>query len=948
MVKYKKKSEFLMIILIGALLSVYFYSQLINTELPIHSDDAATATDLRDMIEMGNFKWIYWISPLGCLNGVLYVLFGPTEFFLQLFFAIKYFFCITVTLYLAVYNKKIRWCLLPFFVFFALPGNFGIASIQPLKFHVWTELVPLICLLYIFHRGNRISFLNKRDILVLAVFSACGLFERDILIIVTCWLPLIVYCFIYLYQKGYITKYIKYFTVAGMLILIVGKAFFSFVQYNGYGASSFVEIETIFSNLFIGIAGFLSMFNIDIIGTNILQFNTIINGIRLLVLFYAMWCVACIMKDIFKKQIENVNMDEAILAISSIVLVSAFLLGGKREDEISIRYMAYSYYIFLILSCRKLFEIIGNKKLQFQLKTCKVNVITCFFVVCISVTVNPIRLSREENIADELAEQILQMDDELKCGMGSFWVADVVSCLTDYSHEVQASEWNANGTILPYMNEWDSYRNGSRNYNFFIEDCNQGNFGINSNNLLKSFGGYRKKTKICNANVYLYDYDIRTVPLSINADDQVYIKNYSDLEIKNQYILMKKGEELQLQNLYVTSGKIRVTISGDFETNAIALKSDEKATIHLTKNMKSLAIYEITAEQLYDNFDLKVTSNTEAINKIRNIRIERLENCILLPVESEYTLDLSSGYYIFGMEGDDVKNSQMEFEMNGKKMDAEKINSGRMKAAYGIQVINGGKLKVSAYYKGRIKSVYYQNQILGMINNPNRTIYTLNHGMLTKKSEGLLYGPYANLEPGEYLIDIYGSKLDCADIRFTYEGGVSFEDFILIRNNPNHYTYRINLEEDLDAFEVLISDIRDTDLEVDYYAITALNTQFVEKVELSYPYNSQDIYTKAEIDDNRKVITLKSGEFCYGPYVNLQSGKYMLSILGDNLSDSEISITIENGEQRIDHLYKILDTGNKLDIQFEVEEISKNLEIIIKNIQKEEIEIERYTIQSIN
>ena len=79
MVKYKKKSEFLMIILIGALLSVYFYSQLINTELPIHSDDAATATDLRDMIEMGNFKWIYWISPLGCLNGVLYVLFGPTE-----------------------------------------------------------------------------------------------------------------------------------------------------------------------------------------------------------------------------------------------------------------------------------------------------------------------------------------------------------------------------------------------------------------------------------------------------------------------------------------------------------------------------------------------------------------------------------------------------------------------------------------------------------------------------------------------------------------------------------------------------------------------------------------------------------------------------------------------------------------------------------------------------
>lgn len=948
MMNCKKRSEIFLIVIIGALLSVYFYSQLIHTEIPIHSDDAATATDLRDMIEMGNFRWIYWISPLGCLNGMLYLIFGPTEFFLQIFFAIKYFLCITVALYLAVYNKEISWRVLPFFIFFALPGNFGIASIQPLKFHVWTEFVPLVCLAYIFSRGNRICFLNKRDIFIIIIFALCGLCERDILIIVTCWFPLVLYWAIYLYQKGYIAKYMKYFAVAGMFVLIVGKVFFSFAQYDGYGASSFVDVETIFSNLFIGIAGFLAMFNIDIIGSNVLQFNTIINGIRLLILFYSIYCVAIIMKDIFKKQIENVNMDEAILAISSVVLVAAYLFGGKREDEISVRYMAYCYYIFLILSCRKLLEIIDKQKYEIQLNKFRVNLAACFFIVCIAVTVNPVRFFRDENVTDELAEQVLKID-ELKSGVGSFWAADVVSCLTNYKNEVQAGEWYADGTIRPYMNEWDSYRNGNRSYNFFIEDCNRGNFGIHSNNLVKSFGWYQKEMKLCNANVYLYDYDIRTVPLLIHADDKAYLKNYSELEIKNQYICMKEREDLQLHNLYITAGKIRVTISGDFDEKAFELKSDEKAEIHLVESKKNRVIYEITVKQLYKNFEMKVTSNSENIVQIRNIRIERLENCIVLPTEPEYTLDLASGYYIFGIEGEGVKNAQMVFELNEKRINADKINNGRMKVAYGIHLPDGGKLKVSAFYKGSIECVYYQNQILSLINDPNRTIYTIDHGIRMKKSEGLIYGPYESLQSGEYALDIYGSGLDRADIRFTYDGGISFENFVLIQNNPEHYTYRINLEEDLEAFEVLVSDVRETDLEVDYYVLTEVDTKFAENVNLNYLYNSKDISTKSTIDHNRKVITLKSGEFCYGPYVNLQKGTYMLSIFGDHLLDSEISITTENGKQRIDDLHRILDTEKELYIQFELSEMSKNLEIVIKNTtQNREIEIERYTIQTVN
>ena len=114
----------------GALCSLYFYNQLIHIEIPIHSDDAGAVTDLRDIIEFGNARWSYWISPLAWVNGLLYVLLGPTEVFVQSFFTIRYFFCIVLALYIALFHeKKIEWWLLPIFIFFSMPGSFGTASI---------------------------------------------------------------------------------------------------------------------------------------------------------------------------------------------------------------------------------------------------------------------------------------------------------------------------------------------------------------------------------------------------------------------------------------------------------------------------------------------------------------------------------------------------------------------------------------------------------------------------------------------------------------------------------------------------------------------------------------------------------------------------------------------------------------------------------------------------
>lgn len=945
MPKKNKVLSSVCIIAMGVLLAVYFYSQLISTEVPIHSDDAGTATDMRDVIEMGTADWKYWTRPLILLNRLVYMLAGPSELFLQLFFAIKYGICISLTLYLALYfKKKFMWWLLPFFIFFCLPGNFGTASIQPLKFHVWTQIVPLICLVYILTKGNALYLLKKKDLFVIFCFAVFGLIEKDILVIVTCWLPFLLYVLIDVWQKGMIKKYRNHLLAFSMLGLLFGKVFMSAVEYEGYGASSFVRIEDIGNNLVVGITGFLSMFNIELIGSNILQFQTIIGGIRLLVLGYAIWCVAAVIHDIFVVKIENVDMINAILAISVVVLLVVYLFGGMREDAISIRYMAYSYYALLVVSCRKTCELGDEEQFLIRRNRYRVNVLTCFFVICIAVTVNGISFQREENDTDRLAEQ-LQKINTIECGMGSFWTAGVMSCLTNYETEIQAGEIENNGRIVPYLNKWDSYCSGNRNYNFFIEDCERGDFGITAKNLLKNYGIYDKKYELEHANVYVYDYDIRTAPLNINTDSREYMQNYDDLTIENNSIQLKQNECMELDSLYLSVGKIRMSVNGKFEKNALAIELGETASIQMVDKNKNKAVYEITAEKLYEKMKIKLSNRESDVCEIKNICLERLQNSILLQNDVEYTLDLMPGYYIFGIEGSQIKNSEILFDTKGVKHYAKRINNGKNKVAYGIQVLKPGTVNVAIKSKGSVSEIYYQNEIRNSFDHPRRKVYTINDGIRVKKSTGLLYGPYDSLEPGIYEVDIYGESLESTDIRFTYDGGTPLDYAMLIQKNGDHLTYRIEIDDKRELFEVLVSGTDGKDCKVYYYTLTSVDRDSLKKVDLMYDYDDHNIQTSA-VNAEGDELLLNKHDVCYGPYINLAAGKYHLELFGRNLADAEVAVTYQNGEQTVQNIKKDNCTEIKLEMEFVLEETAENVEIVIRNNQNDAVGIKRYKIRS--
>ena len=115
---------------------------------------------------------------------------------------------------------------------------------------------------------------------------------------------------------------------------------------------------------------------------------------------------------------------------------------------------------------------------------------------------DPVTFTRDKNTKDVLTEEMLQIEG-LENGIGSFWNANVISCLSDYQIEIQAGAYQ-NERVKPYFQEWDSYQSGNRKYNFFIED-KENTFGIIEKKLEATYGNYEKKYTVENSNIYVYD-----------------------------------------------------------------------------------------------------------------------------------------------------------------------------------------------------------------------------------------------------------------------------------------------------------------------------------------------------------------------------------------------------------------------------------------------------------
>lgn len=941
--EWMKKRKFFfsitVIVFIGILCSLYFYNQLIHITIPIHSDDAGTATDIRDIIELGNTRWSYWLSPFNWVNGLLYYWFGATEFFLQSFFVFKYFVCITISVFLAMYNeKKITWYFLPLFLFLIMPGCFGTASIHPLKFHVWTIAIPLICLAYILVKGNNINKLNKCNVLVLIMLSVIGIIERDILIVITCWCPFGLYWLIVLLQKGYVKKYIKYILLTGSVGLVIGRFFFAEIIYMGYGANKFTAIRNIFENVLTGISGFLSMFNINLEGNYIIQFSTIIGFIRIVVLFIAFGCVYSRIKELCVKKIENISVIDSIMTISVIVLIFAYLLGGYREDAISIRYVAYLYYIIPVLMCRKLNEIFDEEKIIIVEK--QYNYLLLFVVVCIVVSLDTISFSREKNTTDFLAEK-LENIEYLDCGMGSFWSSGVVSVLTNYNVNIQAGIYD-DDYIVPYLSEWDVYRNGNRFFNFFIEDPD-GDGGINEESITKLYGSCKEKFEIEGKKIYLFDYDIRTKPLILNSKTILpYVNLEQNLRIDNNKIILDPNDMLSLNNLLLSVGKIRLIVKGNELDSLLRLNTNKSLNIVQKSVTDKKIIFDVDIDVIYNDLTFELVNKGDATAKIDSISIMRLENSVKLADFENTKLFLTPGHYIIAMEGQNMKNSSMLFEMDSCEVEVKKINNGNQKVAYELITTEEGILTINSFVKGDVKEAYYQNEICKDLNLTEKKIFSKGNGIYIR--DGLLYGPYIALNEGFYCLDIYGTELDKINIKLQHNGGMPFENAVLVEENNKKISYILNVIDPVEMFEVIITKNGESNINVNYYSVEKLDETEHREIEMNYGYDSASLVTTGTIDVNEQKIILQKDEICYGPYITLPRGEFELELSGENLNNAEITITCDSGKKIIQEVTCIENENRSSKYEFKLDCLCENVEIVIRNKGDQNIELDQYRL----
>lgn len=944
MEKVKKILKIIVLVVVAVVCSVYFYNQIIHTSVPIHSDDADSAIDLVNMIELGKGRISYWLSPLNMVNGLLYRLFGATELFIQVFFAFKYFVCILMAMFLAVYNKeKFSWWVLPLFVFFgAMPGCFGTASVQPLKAHAWTVAVPLLCLCFILVKGNCFNSLKKGDAIIIALISLYGIVEKDLLIAVNCWIPFVLYMLLYWGQNGTLKKYFKFVLVVGLFLLVLGKVFLGNFEYRGYGSavSVFPSISGIWENIIMFVTSLLNIFNIKLIGENVFRFDTITAFLRLTLLMYSIGYVVRQLIRIFKNGVESIGFVDAVLAISAVVVICAYLFAGRRDEEIHIRYATYLYYIFSIMLVKAVVEFVEKNKLGLQVA--RVNVFSAFFVVCILVSVDNISMTREVNNTDNLAEQ-LKNEEGLEYGLGSFWTGSVISVLTEGAVNVQAAEY-ANETLVPYFHVWDPYESGNKFFNFIIEDP-EISFGINEGSIIKTYGQYIEKKVIGEKKIYIYDYDIRTKPLTLNFKDVDY--SCPQYEIAEGELKINPNEEFTISHFYATVGKIKIIIAGQFAEEQVLLKANHEIIPQMLECENGMLAFEITVPTLYEDLDLTIINASSDNVVVESITAERIDNSISIEKEALDEVYLTPGYYIFGFEGVDIKDTDAGFIQNGKTLERTVLNNGNQKVAYGIYVEEEGQITVQLDAKGMVESIFYQNELAETFGDKDGRIYTKNDRIYLHGSGTMLYGPYMDLEDSLYILTVHGFGLEQLDISFSKEGKYSFGNIMLIDAGDGWKSYLIDATGTVEMFEVIARGIEKDSSDVWYYTFQKCNASEIQ-CRMTYKWDSLALRTTGEKNEQCEAICLNAGEICYGPYITLLKGQYKVTISGENLYAMQVSATSDAGERNIGVGEAEGNNDDCMEYYFTLEETRDGVEIVLQNIENEDIKVTQYVIEMVS
>lgn len=237
-------------------------------------------------------------------------------------------------------------------------------------------------------------------------------------------------------------------------------------------------------------------------------------------------------------------------------------------------------------------------------------------------------------------------------------------------------------------------------------------------------------------------------------------------------------------------------------------------------------------------------------------------------------------------------------------------------------------------------------------------IYNLDeNGVLQKGS--LQYGPYVELDAGEYSVVVMGENLLDSEVKITTDCGKKEIDVLkeTIKENYIEYSFRLNKK---------VSDLEFTLLN-NHNNVRITNYFYCETNEIStslYDVIDRHIKLKKNIDLGSYVQEISLGllktsgnarlnndEIClekealqYGPYINLSEGIYEVTVEGSNLNNVVPSVTSEYG--KVEYALQEIHADDELLVyKFLVEEMAGQFEFKIRNNGDETVHIYDYLLK---
>ena len=801
--KYNKTKYIVMSIIIiltvSVIMTLYYGVQVCESSLPFDSDDAGTFIHMRDIVEYGSeFKYhnldiFYWIVRL------IYGILGESVSAVIVDYAVRYGITIFFMFLLALIDKKgkAHWQVLPILFFVTMPGNFGIASCKVFKYHIWASFISLLIALIICYVKN----IKNKEILICILISIWGIVEGDILVITSAFIPLVVLLIIN--NLTYLKYNIKKCLMLFIILVILAKLILSKWNYLGYGASFFPSVNDILNNVIVGVEGLLGLFNISIVASNIFSYSFLESCLRLLIILYFIICVVKLINNIIKGNHNNNSLIENYLAIVWSFSIIGYLFGGKREDEVAIRYMLMFFYTTIIVGIWNTVEFMDKYRKYFYLK--KINILSVLFIILCLFSVGNInfKIDNSEDYSDiKKTAYFINENEKYKNGLGSFWRAGSIEVVTNGENCVQSVEINENDKAEPYLMENVPYYLGNKDFNFFVEH-KQENHGINEENLIKYYGNYTEKKEFDNSTVYLYDYDVRTKPLKITSDSIMYLNN---IESNTKNIELQDQMPLEIRNINMTIGIVTLKINTDSNVNDIVVQTNlsDKVEIYTKDNQIYADIY---VETYSSDRKIIISNKSEACVNIKSITIVKKSNSILLDNCESYNIKCGTEPVYIGIYGENVKDKEMIFENVDDSVSIVKDKAGKSLVMYKVTSSENSVITLKLEDAEGVSEVFYQNGIYSDFNIPNIMFYTNDTGMIYDSDNKLYYGPYVSLKEGTYEITVRGNNLSISNINLTSDCGVNINQSIVSYNEKGDM---INIKikvDDIEAFECVINNV---------------------------------------------------------------------------------------------------------------------------------------------